>query len=49
VHVVVPIEEEQVDACRLLREEGEVDSPVVDGRAERLGLPALEGREQISD
>jgi hypothetical protein len=49
VHVVVPVEEEQLDTRRLLREEGEVDSSVVDGRSERLGLPALEGREQVSD
>ena len=39
MHVVVPVEEEQLDARRLLREEGEVHSPVVDGRAERLGRP----------
>jgi hypothetical protein len=49
VHVVVSVEEKQLDARRLLREEGEVDPPIVDGRPERLGLPRLERREQISD
>jgi hypothetical protein len=49
VQVVMPVEEEEIDARRLLREEGEVDPSVVDGRSERLGLSALEGREQVSD
>ena len=38
VQVVVRVEQEQLDARRLLREEGEVDSAVVDRGAERLWL-----------
>ena len=49
VHVVVRVEEQQLDARRLLREEGEVDAAVVDRRAERLRPPALEGREKVND
>ena len=49
LHVVVRVEEEQLDARRVLGEEREVHAAVVDRRAERLRPPALEGREKVND
>ena len=42
------VEQEQLDAGRVLREEREVDAVVVDRRSEGLWLAPLEGREKVN-